>query len=270
MPRRPHGRRGTARLYARSPQSHDPLHHPPAALDGRAALRDQPPDLRDLLHAARGRPRGAARGAQPSPELLAVDPPHARPRQAVVHPVPEVPRPLVFHFDFGYSFQNNVSVKSQIFDRLPATAALAAGGAVVWLLVGIPIGIISADQARHVDGPRGHGHRARRDLGPGLLARPRLAVPLLQGPRQVPALRGPGRLSADRQHLHQPRRGHPGADHAVVRARRLVRRDLRALPARQPARDDVRGLHPDGAGEGPARAHASSSSTACARPSRRS
>jgi peptide/nickel transport system permease protein len=51
---------------------------------------------------------------------------------------------LVFHFDFGFSYQNNVSVKSQIFDRLPATATLAAGGAVVWLLVGIPVGIISA------------------------------------------------------------------------------------------------------------------------------
>jgi peptide/nickel transport system permease protein len=51
---------------------------------------------------------------------------------------------LVFHFDFGYSYQNNVSVKSQIFDRLPATATLAAGGAVVWLLVGIPVGIIAA------------------------------------------------------------------------------------------------------------------------------
>ncbi len=27
---------------------------------------------------------------------------------------------LVFHFDFGYSYQNNISVKEQIFDRLPA------------------------------------------------------------------------------------------------------------------------------------------------------
>jgi peptide/nickel transport system permease protein len=51
---------------------------------------------------------------------------------------------LVFHFDFGYSYQNNQSVKSLIFDRLPATATLAAGAAVVWLLVGIPVGIISA------------------------------------------------------------------------------------------------------------------------------
>ncbi len=51
---------------------------------------------------------------------------------------------LVLHFDFGYSYQNNVSVKSQIFDRLPATAGLALGSVVVWLLIGIPIGIVSA------------------------------------------------------------------------------------------------------------------------------
>jgi peptide/nickel transport system permease protein len=51
---------------------------------------------------------------------------------------------LVFHFDFGYSYQNNVSVKSQIFERLPVSATLAFGAAVVWLLIGIPVGIISA------------------------------------------------------------------------------------------------------------------------------
>jgi peptide/nickel transport system permease protein len=51
---------------------------------------------------------------------------------------------LILHFDFGYSYQNNVAVRTTIFDRLPATASLAIGGAVVWLMVGIPIGIISA------------------------------------------------------------------------------------------------------------------------------
>jgi peptide/nickel transport system permease protein len=51
---------------------------------------------------------------------------------------------LVLHFDFGYSYQNNIAVRETIFDRLPATASLAIGGAVVWLLIGIPIGIISA------------------------------------------------------------------------------------------------------------------------------
>jgi peptide/nickel transport system permease protein len=51
---------------------------------------------------------------------------------------------LILHFDFGRSYQNNVDVRETIFDRLPATASLAIGGAVVWLLIGIPIGIISA------------------------------------------------------------------------------------------------------------------------------
>ena len=53
-------------------------------------------------------------------------------------------RDLLFHFDFGYSYQNNIAVKTTIFNRLPATASLAFGAAVVWLLIGIPIGIISA------------------------------------------------------------------------------------------------------------------------------
>jgi peptide/nickel transport system permease protein len=53
-------------------------------------------------------------------------------------------RDLILHFDFGYSYQNNVAVRDTIFDRLPATISLAIGGAVVWMLIGIPIGIISA------------------------------------------------------------------------------------------------------------------------------
>jgi peptide/nickel transport system permease protein len=55
---------------------------------------------------------------------------------------------LVLHFDFGYSYQNNISVKQQIFDRLPATASLAVGAAVVWLVAGIGVGIISAVRRR--------------------------------------------------------------------------------------------------------------------------
>jgi peptide/nickel transport system permease protein len=51
---------------------------------------------------------------------------------------------LVLHFDLGYSYQNEVSVKSQIFDRLPATISLTVGAAVIWLVSGIAIGTISA------------------------------------------------------------------------------------------------------------------------------
>ena len=35
---------------------------------------------------------------------------------------------LVLHFDLGYSYQNSVSVKSQVFTRLPVTLSLTAGG----------------------------------------------------------------------------------------------------------------------------------------------
>ena len=64
-PRRPAGASRPAGRRLRldhPPTSHDPLHHPPPALDGRAAVRDQPAHLHDLLHAAVGRPGGAARG----------------------------------------------------------------------------------------------------------------------------------------------------------------------------------------------------------------
>jgi peptide/nickel transport system permease protein len=83
-------------------------------------------------------------GRQPSPELLAtINHQLGLDRPWYIQYLKYLER-LVFHFDFGYSFQNNVSVKEQIFDRLPATLALAVGGAAVWLLVGIPVGIISA------------------------------------------------------------------------------------------------------------------------------
>ena len=51
---------------------------------------------------------------------------------------------LVLHFDFGYSYTNNVSVKHEIFGRLPATISLTLGAAVVWLAIGITVGTISA------------------------------------------------------------------------------------------------------------------------------
>ncbi len=51
---------------------------------------------------------------------------------------------IILHFDFGYSYYSQQSVISLIKDRLPATISLAVGGAVIWLLSGILVGIISA------------------------------------------------------------------------------------------------------------------------------
>src|SRR3954470_16507879 len=36
-------------------------------------------------------------------------------------------RDIFLHFDFGESYQNNIAVKEQVLDRLPATASLAIG-----------------------------------------------------------------------------------------------------------------------------------------------
>jgi len=50
--------------------------------------------------------------------------------------------------DLGYSYQNNISVRTQIFERLPATISLALGAALIWLTVGISVGIISSTRPR--------------------------------------------------------------------------------------------------------------------------
>ncbi len=45
---------------------------------------------------------------------------------------------------FGFSYNTRAPIREDIFDRVVVTAQLAVGAAVVWLLMGIPIGIISA------------------------------------------------------------------------------------------------------------------------------
>jgi peptide/nickel transport system permease protein len=48
----------------------------------------------------------------------------------------------------GFSFVTRSPVKDQLFDRIWVTVSLALGAAVVWLAIGIPIGIISAIKRR--------------------------------------------------------------------------------------------------------------------------
>jgi peptide/nickel transport system permease protein len=43
-----------------------------------------------------------------------------------------------------FSWANRVAVADQIYQRLPVTAILTAGAAVIWMVMGLPIGIISA------------------------------------------------------------------------------------------------------------------------------
>ena len=62
-----------------------------------------------------------------------------------------VPLPGMFlNEDVYFSYSNFVPVKEEIFQRLPVTIALAGGAAATWLLIGIPIGIVSAVKRRSV------------------------------------------------------------------------------------------------------------------------
>jgi peptide/nickel transport system permease protein len=51
---------------------------------------------------------------------------------------------IFLHFNLGTSYYTGASVLSLIKDRLPATISLTVGAAILWLVVGIMIGIISA------------------------------------------------------------------------------------------------------------------------------
>ncbi|MFY9586589.1 MAG: ABC transporter permease [Actinomycetota bacterium] len=51
---------------------------------------------------------------------------------------------LVFHFDLGYSFQNDVAVRTEIANRLPTTGYLAAGALALAFPTGLLVGTWSA------------------------------------------------------------------------------------------------------------------------------
>jgi peptide/nickel transport system permease protein len=60
-----------------------------------------------------------------------------------------IPWPGLFLNDnVYYSWENHVSVRSKIAQTIPVTAALTIGSVVLWLLIGIPIGILSALRRR--------------------------------------------------------------------------------------------------------------------------
>ena len=95
-------------------------------------------------------PAALRAGKQPNPELLE----EIRRELGLDKPVYvqywRYMKDLVLHFDFGFSYQNSQPVRDQIFDRLPATISLTAGAVVVWLLVGLPVGIVSALRRRQL------------------------------------------------------------------------------------------------------------------------
>ncbi len=57
---------------------------------------------------------------------------------------------LVFEGSLGRSFVNRQDVNDIVFSAAPVTASLVFGGAILWLLVSIPVGVLSAVKPRSV------------------------------------------------------------------------------------------------------------------------
>ncbi len=57
-------------------------------------------------------------------------------------------RKLVFHADLGESFATSQSVNERIKEAAPVTASLVFGGAVLWMMIGLSVGIFSALKPR--------------------------------------------------------------------------------------------------------------------------
>ena len=55
---------------------------------------------------------------------------------------------LVYHQDLGHSWYNRESVNQIIADAAPVTASLVIGGAIFWMLLAVPIGVLSALRPR--------------------------------------------------------------------------------------------------------------------------
>jgi peptide/nickel transport system permease protein len=91
-----------------------------------------------------GDPAKLRAGRAPSPEVIAA----IRHQLGLDKSLPiqywDYIKKLVLHFDFGNSYTNNTSVRSQMFDRLPNTIFLVLGAAVIWFISGVVVGIVSA------------------------------------------------------------------------------------------------------------------------------
>src|SRR5580765_2960100 len=55
---------------------------------------------------------------------------------------------LVVHRDLGKSYTNRQSVNETVLNAAPVTASLVIGGAILWMLIALPIGILSALRPR--------------------------------------------------------------------------------------------------------------------------
>ncbi len=253
----------------RGRRSRGPLHHPPPAVGGRAAVPGQLHHLRHLLHAALGRPGAAARRPPAEPRAGRADPPQPRARRARGTAV------LALHEGPGPALRLRLQLPEQHL-RSRSRSSTGCRRRSRWRRRG---GHLAASGHRGRHHLRGHGagrcstgddgRCARRDLGARLLARAGRPLPVLRTTSASSRCLLPGRRQL-RAVLAGPVALVPVAAHAVVRAGGCVRGLLRPAAARQPDRGDVRGLHPHRAREGPPRAARGLPARRCAARSRRS
>jgi peptide/nickel transport system permease protein len=99
-----------------------------------------------------GDPAVARAGRQPSPEAIELirrrfgldKPLHIQFINYIGDILPFVGGNGVY---FGFSYQNSTDVLPEILKRLPTTLFLTAGAVVIWLAIGIPLGVLTAIKA---------------------------------------------------------------------------------------------------------------------------
>src|SRR5437588_902733 len=86
-------------------------------------------------------------GRQATPETVSL----VKHRLGLDRPVTDQYRDYMWrliHGNLGYSFYNSTSVRSLLWQRVPVSASLALGAAVVWLLIGVVSGVLAAVHPR--------------------------------------------------------------------------------------------------------------------------
>jgi peptide/nickel transport system permease protein len=56
----------------------------------------------------------------------------------------------LLHGDLGYSYRGSVPVRDLLASRLPVTASLAFGAAIIWLVIGVGAGVLAAVRPRRI------------------------------------------------------------------------------------------------------------------------
>jgi peptide/nickel transport system permease protein len=95
-------------------------------------------------------PAALRAGRQPTPELLAQIRQDLGLDRPVIVQFGDYMWQVFAHFDFGRSYQQDQPVIKLITARLPTTIYLALGAVIVWLTIGLTVGIIAAVKHRTI------------------------------------------------------------------------------------------------------------------------